>query len=644
MLPISRLRVVPLAVGCIVMGWLLTSSLGPAEQEIVGDSPSFDMASAGVLEGPSGFGWSPQPSHAQPGILGDAVPEDDVVAQEKVDYNNRQPSVSGALADLHHAVKGKLKSWNPYHRPDDSRTSANMTSKIEQQALNATSTALELAGEDVREGVSDDERLGARTRIGKVTILFNGNSFWERAIRTHEEHDKNHGYRLHVLRERILDDVWSKPAYMLSLVLRELAKPESERLDWLFWVDADTVILNPHIPIELFLPPPGPEFEDIHLIYSSDWNGLNNGIFPVRVNSWAVQLFSAITSYRHYRPDGNLQFRDQSAMDAVLHEPGFVNNIVEAPQRWFNAYQGEHNETLAPNQIRRGDFLVHFAGVPDREERMDYWLNRAEQHLDDWEIPVKSTSYPQEVNDFWAEQRALRREHKESLAAARLKAKEVMTNTDGRLSDYGDRLTEEQRSDIEAQKEELTRILEDDKTSSDIFAMEEASRKLDEIAAPLTTIITEVHKSLLASAHETIFGGEKDLLDGGFDEKGVSDPELEKISESVRHLKELVMTPQEQWNKHDISAATEEATKARAKYQDKMAKSLTTIRASSALRNEPTSTSEAVAEPSEAALAANVETFTAPEITFTQDPVYVYASAVPAEDETADAEQSETED
>ncbi|EMC91082.1 glycosyltransferase family 34 protein, partial [Baudoinia panamericana UAMH 10762] len=256
-------------------------------------------------------------------------------------------------------------------------------------------------GEDVRDGVSEEDRLGARTRVGKCTIVFNGNSWWERALRTHEEHDKIQGYRLYVLRQNLLDDVWSKPAYVLSLLLREMAKPENERLEWLLWFDVDTIILNPYIPLETFLPPVGTEFDDIHLMYSNDWNGLNNGVFPVRVNQWSVQLFSAILSYRYYRPEASLQFRDQSAMDALMHEPKFSKHIVQAPQRWFNAYQGEHNETLAPFQIRRGDLLVHFAGVPGRESRMQYWLERAEQHLDDWEIAVKSTSYPQEARDFW---------------------------------------------------------------------------------------------------------------------------------------------------------------------------------------------------------------------------------------------------
>ncbi|KAF2767441.1 hypothetical protein EJ03DRAFT_315872, partial [Teratosphaeria nubilosa] len=311
-----------------------------------------------------------------------------------VEVKSDRPSVSEALSDLHHAVTSKLQSWNPYNSP---------TLPPPPTTSNTTTTFTTTAGEQIQDGLPEPERLGARTRIGKCTILFNGNSYWERAIRTHEAHDRLHGYRLHVLRQKLLDDVWDKPAYILSLLLRELSKPESERLEWLFWVDADTVILNPYIPIEVFLPPAGEEFEDVHLVYSADWNGLNNGIFPIRVTQWSVELLSAVVAYRYYRPDEPLLFRDQTAMWTLMQEAKFAKNIVNAPQRWFNAYQGEHNETLAPFQIRRGDLLVHFAGVPEREKRMGIWLDRAEQHLEDWEVPLKSTSYLGEAREFWEE-------------------------------------------------------------------------------------------------------------------------------------------------------------------------------------------------------------------------------------------------
>lgn len=541
---------------CILLGWTLTSALGPSEDGLLVWDPAYDVASGGILEDPSGFGKASVPSK-QPGIIGDSVLGEDENDEHE---HERTPSVTSALSELHDAVKDKLHSWNPYFvRPSGSRSN---TTKSNSRPHNATAGLLE--GETITDGISEHERLGAKVRIGKCTIMFNGNSYWERAIRTHERHNKEHGYRLHVLRQRIMDDVWSKPAYILSLLLRELAKPESERLDWLLWVDADTVLLNPYIPVDVFLPPPGAEFEDINVVYSNDWNGLNNGVFPIRVNQWAVTLFAGIVAYRHFRPNDGLQFRDQSAMDTLMREMGGEKHSVQAPQRWFNAYQGEHNETLAPFQIRRGDFLVHFAGVGDREERMNFWLQRAEQHLDDWEVPLKSTSYPQEARDFWNEQRQIRKEEKEALALQRTLARELLQKAQKRLDDYGDRLAEAQRTPIIEQIELLTVVFDTESTNGDIKIIEEESGKLEDVMITLNTAIAEAHKVLLTSAHEAILVGEKDLLESGF-RNGKTDLNLDNLATKVTQLKTLVMTPQEHWDRAQIMAATNAVTEARAK-------------------------------------------------------------------------------
>jgi hypothetical protein len=550
----SKVRLAVLALGCILLGWMVTSTLGPSD-----DDPEYvtvyDAASGGVLGNPSGFGQKEE----------EAAMVDSLMAEQMGEDGDRKPSVKGALSDLHHAVSDKIQSWNPYASKTEKAGSANGT-KGQHDAVN-TSVPMPL-GEYIADGIPESERLGARTRVGKCTILFNGNSFWERAIRTHEEHDRLHGYRLHVLRQQLLDDVWSKPAYILSLLLRELAKPESERLDWLFWVDADTVILNPHVPIETFLPPPGSEFEDIHLLYSNDWNGLNNGVFPVKVSQWAVKLFTAIVAYRHYKPDTPLVFRDQSAMDNVMKEPQFVNNIVQAPQRWFNAYQGEHNETLAPFQIRRGDLLVHFAGVGNREERMGYWLDRAEQHLDDWEVPVKSTSYPQERKDFWDEMRRARQGKKEQMAEARLKATKALSALDAQLDEYSDRLSVTEKDAIFQQRDQINRMLGDEKYKDDFAKFTEETTKLEEVTRPLNLAVQNSQKVLLKTAHEAIFAGEKDLLDNEY----ATDPsnfDLLTIDNAIQRLKTLVMAPQSEWQKPTISVATNQLTEARAKLQEK---------------------------------------------------------------------------
>ncbi|KAK4615931.1 hypothetical protein CLAFUW4_10260 [Fulvia fulva] len=572
----GRVRILLIALGCMFMGWTLTSVLGSNEQDLAEFDSVYDKASGGVLDDPTGFGVQSSHAKQQPGILGPNDPDDESESGMGP-RPQKEPTVSGALAELHHAVKGKIQSWNPYHAasshaPTDDDDYYNSTSTGAKHKSHNTTSLEALGGETIHDGMSDEEGLGARTRIGKCTILFNSNpnSYWERAVRSHENHDKQHGYRLHVLRQQIMDDVWSKPAYILSLLLRELAKPEGERLEWLFWFDADTIILNPYIPIEIFLPKPGGEFDDVHLIYSEDWNGLNNGVFPVRVHQWSVQLFSAITSFRHFRPDVQLVMRDQAAMEMLMKEPYFKNNIVQAPQRWFNAYQGEHNETLAPFQIRRGDFLVHFAGVWDREARMNYWFDRSEQHLDDWEVPLKATSYPQEVKDFWAEQSAKRKERKEGVATVRLKAKELLAKVEQDLRDFGDRLPSSEKEAIETARDELNKAMEDSdaKDPYNTTKLEDATTHLTDVSSPLRDAIEKALKSLLSSAHEAIFAGEKDLLEGGAD-KGIENPELTLLSETVKRLKALVMMPQEEWNRHTVTEATEEVTRARAALKEK---------------------------------------------------------------------------
>lgn len=77
-------------------------------------------------------------------------------------------------------------------------------------------------------------RIAAESLIGKVTILFHGRDpTLVRAIQTHEEHNRRYGYPLLLLRHTILDGIWSKPAYLLAVLLEELRKPEEHRLRWL---------------------------------------------------------------------------------------------------------------------------------------------------------------------------------------------------------------------------------------------------------------------------------------------------------------------------------------------------------------------------------------------------------------------------
>lgn len=70
--------------------------------------------------------------------------------------------------------------------------------------------------------------------IGKATLNFHGDdSTFIRALKTHEIHNERYGYPMFVLQKPIVEGNFSKPAYLLSIILDELRKPEDQRLKWI---------------------------------------------------------------------------------------------------------------------------------------------------------------------------------------------------------------------------------------------------------------------------------------------------------------------------------------------------------------------------------------------------------------------------
>ncbi|KAE9369923.1 glycosyltransferase family 34 protein [Stipitochalara longipes BDJ] len=275
---------------------------------------------------------------------------------------------------------------------------------------------------------------------------------------THQVQNELHGYIHHITSYELVSDLseydsqnrprgaWSKPAYLLGLIVSELAKPADERLDWIFWFDADTIVLNPHTPLEIFLPPSSiPELENIHLLMAKNMDGLNSGAFVLRVHPWSVSILSTVLAYpifeaARYKTD---QFRDQSAFQWLL-QPNLKSPLfhapfqgkeywAEIPMRWFNSlpfnnafskdwdwifnhnmtdelfdkgteelYSDGHVSGARPWKVMKGDMVVHFAGAnPVRDSWMGGWLERAEAYLPGWSNATKKVDLKNEVSKFW---------------------------------------------------------------------------------------------------------------------------------------------------------------------------------------------------------------------------------------------------
>ena len=83
-------------------------------------------------------------------------------------------------------------------------------------------------------GGSSGPKRSPSIRIKKVSALFGEpNYLYEAALATHERHNALHGYQMQVLRERIHASFLAKPAYLMSVLVEELAKPWDERMQWL---------------------------------------------------------------------------------------------------------------------------------------------------------------------------------------------------------------------------------------------------------------------------------------------------------------------------------------------------------------------------------------------------------------------------
>jgi len=265
---------------------------------------------------------------------------------------------------------------------------------------NSTTTNAPTALSELNIPIPSSSSSPIRPTILKLSILTSWDqSASERALFTHFYHATLHAYPFHILRTPILADIWSKPAYILSHLLHELAKPPGERAQWLFWFDADTIILNAKIPLHVFLPPA--TFDDVNLLVGHDWNGLNNGVYPIRVHPWSVELLTTILTYPIYKPEEPLPLRDQTAMANILQMPRFKRHTAVVPMHWFNAYHRVINASAEDMMAKPGDLLVHLAGVPDRFAVMEEWLRKVEDKIGGFEVEYAELGLREEIGAFW---------------------------------------------------------------------------------------------------------------------------------------------------------------------------------------------------------------------------------------------------
>lgn len=234
-------------------------------------------------------------------------------------------------------------------------------------------------------------------RITKITSLFGekDNDLYEQTIRSHEEHDRIHGYETRVFREKVVESYWSKHSLLLSVLTEELEKPQDQRTEWLMWISPDCMILNPQIPLEIFLPPSG--FEQGHILATRDSDGVTNGVLFLQVHPSNVNMLIDVLTIPKGEFGGG-QDGARRALEKILRSDAYRDHVLYQPRKWYNSYQ----ISTDVSEAHPGDLLVHFHGMGgDKWGAMASTIAQTADLKRDWALPLEQTSYTKDVEDYW---------------------------------------------------------------------------------------------------------------------------------------------------------------------------------------------------------------------------------------------------
>jgi ADP-heptose:LPS heptosyltransferase len=150
--------------------------------------------------------------------------------------------------------------------------------------------------------------------------------------------------------EKLLDP--SRPASW-NKVLAVRNALLSRQSEWVMWMDADAIVMNLEFPATRLID------DKVDLIFGSDYNGMNAGIFLIRYSDWSLRFLECtyFLGECYADPDGFNPLWEQSTFKhLIVHFPEVEQHVKILPQAAMNSDPGTYQD---------GDFVLHLAGVPN---------------------------------------------------------------------------------------------------------------------------------------------------------------------------------------------------------------------------------------------------------------------------------------
>ena len=203
-----------------------------------------------------------------------------------------------------------------------------------------------------------------------------------------QKYATKHGYRLFDESDQL--DKTRPASWSKIRAVQRLLKEES--CDWVFWLDADTVVMNSDKKVEAFLP----AHDTIDMLFSpDDGGGYNAGVWLVRNSEWGRNFLQEWWDMKSFvKPPGLAKSGDN---DALKHKTAHMSEAelqhIGAPARCtFNSFARfvkpdefqavqtrvkEHPWYMDEASYHKGDLIAHVAGVDNKVETIQLLLEEA---------------------------------------------------------------------------------------------------------------------------------------------------------------------------------------------------------------------------------------------------------------------------
>ncbi|CAM9172364.1 unnamed protein product [Ectocarpus fasciculatus] len=222
----------------------------------------------------------------------------------------------------------------------------------------------------------------------------------KRVVLNKEFYAKYHGYTV-IDANSYVDDSRGVSWFKLPAVSDAL-----EKFDYVMYIDADAVIMDPRKPLDSFLI----AGTGADMIMTQDWSGLNGGVWIAKSTPWTKWFMKELWNQTHliprYSSDGKTKHIfewEQRAFHYLIQSDMWVkrgmpkydgdyvsvrNHINYLPQCSFNSYAMHPMDDRGGRDLHQyinGDFIIHFAGKKGaiKFNLMDHYLSIAEQRQRD---------------------------------------------------------------------------------------------------------------------------------------------------------------------------------------------------------------------------------------------------------------------